>query len=251
MDAVGRRDYGSLTSAQARALDAVAAHLGVGMHQLMETAGFQVARLAWRMLGHRPGRVHVVAGHGNNGGDGAVAARYLAAWSCTVSCAVLGQRDTMGALHAGQISAAAGAGVAVVVTPQPASMLAPVPPDLVIDALLGTGLTEAPRPDMAEAIELVSGRVLSVDVPSGLDADDGESPGAVVTATATCALCAVKRGLWTPAAANSIGELYVADIGMPRTAWAAVGLDVPAEVDGGRIHRVPDRMPQTQRSGQP
>ena len=88
MDATAQRRYGDLTSAQLGALDAAAVQAGVEIVQLMEVAGFQVARLAWRLLGSRPRRVHVVAGHGNNGGDGLVAARHLGGWGCDVSATV-------------------------------------------------------------------------------------------------------------------------------------------------------------------
>ena len=80
---------GDLTSEQVASLDAAAAECGVSTLQLMEIAGWQVARCAWRHLG-RPAGVTVVAGYGNNGGDGLVAARHLATWGCAVRVLVLG-----------------------------------------------------------------------------------------------------------------------------------------------------------------
>jgi NAD(P)H-hydrate epimerase len=231
--------YGSITAAESARLDAAAIHLGVQMAQLMEIAGFQVARCAWRMLGHRPGAVHIVAGRGHNGGDGLVAARHLGAWGCHVSASVLGELDGLDALMLAQLSAAEGAGVAVRLSTQAGEVLEAAPKArLVVDALLGTGLRQPPRDVHAQVITGLSGTILSIDVPSGLDATSGDAPGAVVRATTTCTLAAVKRGMWQRAAWAHIGELLVADIGLPLRAWEACQLPPPTAVRAGRIVRV-------------
>src|SRR5207302_7386948 len=83
---------------------------------------------------------------------------------------------------------------------------------LVLDGLLGTGLTAAPREPQASAIRALNAagmRVLSIDVPSGLDATSGASPGVCVRAAATCTLAAMKAGLWSPDARKLAGTLYV------------------------------------------
>jgi NAD(P)H-hydrate epimerase len=239
MNPVAHRRFGALTPSEVAALDAAATSLGIGVVQLMELAGFQVARLAWRMLGSRPGRVHVVAGHGNNGGDGLVAARHLAASGCTVSVAVLREPDRLPEVLDLQTRAARGAGVAVTASPVAAAALCSDDVALTIDALLGTGLSQRPRAAHAEVIERLHGPVLSVDVPSGLDAAEGRALGAAVRATATCTLTACKRGFWEAGAAVHTGTVHVADIGMPITAWAACGLTPPSAVRGGALRRVP------------
>lgn len=239
MDPAAHRRFGALTPSELAALDAAATSLGIDVVQLMEVAGFQAARLAWRMLGSRPNRVHVVAGHGNNGGDGLVAARHLAAWGCTVTVAVLREPDRVGALIDQQCLAARGAGVSVSASPDPHAALGDSRVALTIDALLGTGLSHPPRAAHAEVIESLSGAILSVDVPSGLRADDGAAPGAAVRAAATCTMSACKRGFWAAGAAVHTGAVYVADIGMPMTAWAASGLTPPTAVRGGALRRVP------------
>ena len=238
MDPAAHRRFGALTPAEVAALDAAATSLGVDVVQLMEVAGFQVARLAWRMLRSQPGRVHVVAGHGNNGGDGLVAARHLAASGCAVTVAVLREPDRLPALIDMQSCAARGAGVTVSASPDPSAALGDDGVALTIDALLGTGLSQPPRPTHADVIERMGGAVLSVDVPSGLDAGDGVARGAAVHATATCTLSACKRGFWVAGAAVHTGAVYVADIGMPLTAWAAAGLTAPTAVRGGALRRV-------------
>lgn len=239
MNPAAQRRFGALTPADVAALDQAATSSGVEVIQLMEVAGFQVARLAWRMIGGRPNRVHVVAGHGNNGGDGLVAARHLAAWGCRVSVAVLREPDRLPEVIDVQVRAARGAGVAASVSPLAAASLGRDDAVLRIDALLGTGLSQAPRAPHAEVIERLTGQVLSIDVPSGLNAGDGTAPGAAVRATATCTLTACKRGFWVDGATAHTGTVYVADIGMPLTAWAAAGLTPPAAVRGGALKRVP------------
>jgi NAD(P)H-hydrate epimerase len=235
-----QRRYGSITAEDSARLDAAAIATGVAITQLMEVAGFQVARCAWRLLGNRAGEVHVVAGRGHNGGDGLVAARHLAAWGCAVTAAVLGTRDDVDDLMHAQVTAALGAGVSVRVSDRPDDVLDRIDGvRLVIDGLLGTGLRQPPRPAHATVINGLRGSILSIDVPSGLDATTGTAPGATVHATTTCTLAAVKSGVWVPGARPYTGDVDVADIGMPRTAWEVCGLVAPSSVRAGRLLRVP------------
>jgi hydroxyethylthiazole kinase-like uncharacterized protein yjeF len=239
MDVAGHSRYGAVTPAEVAALDVAAIELGLAVAQLMEVAGFQVARLAWRMIGSRPRRVHVVAGHGNNGGDALVAARHLAGWGCAVSAAVLAEPHSLAALLEQQCVATRGSGVQLRVSAHPADARAPAGAVLVIDGLLGTGLTQPPRSAHAAVIDGMRGPVLSVDVPSGLDAGSGTAAGAVVEAAATCTLAACKRGFWVAGASRWTGAVHVADIGMPAAAWARCGLVPPSAVRGGTLRRVP------------
>ena len=231
-----QRRFGSLTPEEASRLDAMALELGLEIAQLMEIAGFQVARCAWRMLGRRAAPVHVIAGHGHNGGDGLVAARHLAGWGCAVTAAVLSEPEALDVLMRQQSAAAAGAGASLQVSPSPARVLRGIDQSaIVIDALLGTGLREPPRPAHAEVIDGLRGTIVSIDVPSGLDATTGTAPGAAVRATITCTLAAMKRGLWNQAAREYTGEIVVADIGMPQQAWRRCGLIAPSSLRGGRM----------------
>lgn len=239
MDVTPQQRYGALTAAQVTALDAAAVAMGIDIIQLMEVAGFQVARLAWRMNGSRPRRVHVVAGHGNNGGDGLVAARHLSAWGCAVTATVHGDPSRLTGVVERQNHAADQAGVEVTVSADPQDALAPDGAVLLIDGLLGTGLIGPPRSGHAAVIAGMRGTVISIDVPSGLNADDGSAPGAAVRATATCTLTACKRGFWARGARRWIGAVHVADIGMPREAWVRCGLVAPSAVRGGSLRRVP------------
>ena len=233
-----RHRYGSLSADDVAALDAAALDLGVAIEQLMEVAGLQVARLAWRMLGRRPADVRVVAGRGHNGGDGVVAARHLSSWGCMVSVEVLARRDRLDALMAQQCGAAAGAGVSVRCEGEPA------PGNdghaaLTIDAVLGTGMRGELRADIAAHLRAMRPPILSIDVPSGLDATTGAAPAGTVHATATMTLGGCKQGLWSEDARRWTGALYTAAIGMPPAAWTRAGLHPPAALRGGQLVRVP------------
>ena len=190
---------GDLTSDQVARLDAAAVACGVSTLQLMEVAGWQVARCAWQRLGGAAA-ISVIAGYGNNGGDGLVAARHLATWGCGVRVLVLGTESRVTGVVAGHVLSARklrdrrhhrrGSR-----RPWSASSRAA---ELVVDAILGTGLRSAPREAQADAIRAINESaipVLSVDVPSGLDATTGEAFDPTVRATLTCTLTAMKRGL--------------------------------------------------------
>lgn len=234
--------FGSLSSDDVARLDAAAASSGVSVVQLMEIAGWQVARCAWRMLHHAPARVAVVAGRGNNGGDGLVAARHLAAWGCSVHAVVVAEgRTSLKQIVATHLDAAETSGVHTGFAADAVAVRDAMRGSaLVVDALLGTGLRGAPRELDAAAIGALGGPpVLAVDVPSGLDASTGEPFDPCVHATATCTLAAMKRGLWQPRGRAAAGTLFVADIGMPQAAWRDAGRSAPAAVRGGALLRVP------------
>ncbi|HSP65838.1 MAG TPA: NAD(P)H-hydrate epimerase [Candidatus Deferrimicrobium sp.] len=240
MDTTAHRRYGALTAAQLSALDAAAVEVGVDIAQLMEVAGFQVARQGWRMIGSRPGRVHVVAGHGNNGGDALVAARHMAAWGCAVTATVHVDPRRLDGVVARQARTARRSAVDVVVSADPDDAVPPADAALVIDGLLGTGLRGPARPAQVAVIERMHGTILSIDVPSGVDADTGVALGGAVRASVTCTLTACKRGFWVPASRGWTGVLVAADIGMPREAWVRCELRAPTHVRGGGLRRVPD-----------
>jgi hydroxyethylthiazole kinase-like uncharacterized protein yjeF len=231
-----RAHLGALTSADVAALDAAAAAIGVTTLQLMEVAGWQVARCAWQRLG-RPAAVLVVAGRGNNGGDGLVAARHLQTWGCAVEARVVSDPGRLGDLLASHVESARANGVAVDIAGDAGDVAERARnADLVLDGLLGTGLQSPPREPIALAIRALNQAqqpVLSIDLPSGLDASSGEAYEPCVWATSTCTLTAMKAGLWASNARDHAGEIWVADIGMPRAAWLRCGLVQPAAVTGG------------------
>ena len=206
--------------------------------QLMEIAGWQVARCAWGHLGG-PANVGVVAGYGNNGGDGLVAARHLETWGCTVRVLVLAGDERVSGVVLDHVMSARTCGVDVVVDADPDAVRGVVvESDLVIDAILGTGLRSAPREPQASGIRAINASgvaVLSVDVPSGMDATTGEAFDPTVHAALTCTLTAMKRGLRRGDAVTHAGAVWIADIGMPASAWRRAGLERPSGVTGGEL----------------
>jgi NAD(P)H-hydrate epimerase len=212
----------SLTSAQVREVDRLAAErFAIPVAWLMEAAGWQVAR-------HCRSRAYVVCGRGNNGGDGLAAARHLHRWGrlAGVACADV---DGLVGPAAEQARALRALGVAVDPEPDPGLHGA----SLVVDALLGTGLSRPAEGGLAGWIDAINDsgrRVVSVDVPSGLDADTGQATGACVRAAVTVTLGLPKPGLLVADGPARAGEVWVADIGVPFEAYAAIGVAVPAHL---------------------
>jgi NAD(P)H-hydrate epimerase len=207
----------------------------------MEIAGWQVARWLFTVVGGRAARILVVAGHGNNGGDGLVAARHLLTWGFPVEIALVADPDRLGELVAIHLGAVRALGAAVATTPGGhVASGALDSAEIVVDAILGTGVRGDPRPPQAEAIaRLPADRTVAIDVPSGLDATTGTPGTPTVHAVRTCTLTAMKAGLWAPAGRRHAGEITVADIGMPTTAWAAAGLTPPTLIRGGELLTIP------------
>ena len=239
-----QRRFGALIAADVRRLDAAAADAGLPLEVLMETAGWQLARAAWHLLARAPAPVLVCAGRGNNGGDALVVARQLAGWGCAVTVLLVGAAEPGPLVTEQRRRLQATAPSVAVIEVSDAAQLASGGPvaarvtaaRLVVDGLLGSGLRGAPRElDAAMIAGMRHPRILSVDVPSGLDVDSGTAAGACVTAHTTCTLTAMKRGLWSAASRAVTGAILVADIGMPAVAWARAGLDPPSAVRGGAL----------------
>jgi NAD(P)H-hydrate epimerase len=216
----------------------MAEDLGIEVLQLMEVTGRAVA--AWtreRFLGGdaRDKRVLVLAGSGGNGGDGMVAARHLHAWGArpvvwlSHDASALASFMTGTAAH--QIRSLLAMALPVHSPPHPdlRDPLALPGADVIIDALLGFGLSGPPRGAAASLIVAANTHpapVLAIDLPSGLDAGSGIPYDPCIRADATLTLALPKTGLLTPTARRVTGEIAVADIGIPPEVYARLGIDV-------------------------
>lgn len=208
---------------EARAIDQIAMErLGISGLVLMENAGRQVAGAAVRMIGGAADKsVAVVAGAGNNGGDGFVAARHLAIRGAkTITFLISPESKITGdAAENLKIIRKMGLRVRQLIPASLAELAGELRKhDLVIDAIGGTGIAGPLRGDLAAAVEQVnlSGRpVLAVDIPTGLDCDTGEATGPTVRAAVTVTMAARKKGFDSPGAKDYTGEVLVADIGVP------------------------------------
>jgi NAD(P)H-hydrate epimerase len=220
-------DLPVVTGEQMAAVDrAMVAVLGLDIRQIMETAGRQVAVFARRMLGGIPTgqRIAVLCGTGGNGGDGMVAARYLQGWGADIRVILSREPDP----HSHAVAAHQLGVLRAMDIPAEASTIIP-DCDLIIDGLLGFSTTSAPTGSTADLIRAANGSgipILAIDVPSGLQASTGEAFDPTIHARATLTLGLPKTGLLMDTARPAIGELWVADIGIPLAAYAAAGIAV-------------------------
>ena len=208
---------------------------------LMENAARSIATEAMRLLEPHGPRSHVLicCGPGNNGGDGLALARHLhneyihvelllafdpqsarlseeAAMNLRV-CQHMNLKMTQASTTEAMERFAAGHEATL---------------HLIVDALLGTGSHSAPRPPLDRIIEWINASpapVLSIDIPSGLDAQSGQAPGACVKANVTVALVGIKSGFLELDAQPWIGEIVIGDIGAPRELCERLGERLAAE----------------------
>lgn len=212
-----------VTVEEMRAIERAADAAGLSYGQMMENAGRAVAEavLAHRAVEGR--RVAVLAGTGNNGGDGLVAAHHLAEAGATVGVYLAGDRPA-GDPHLERLQQR-GLLIARAEDDQRSRVLRNLlqTADVVLDAVLGTG-TRLPLRGTAADVLSTAGKalaarsprpfVVAVDCPSGVDCDSGEAAPQALAADLTVTLAAAKRGLLRPPAAELAGELEVAGIGL-------------------------------------
>ena len=211
----------AVTAEHMRELDRIAVEeTGPNLFQMMENAGRNLALLAIALLGDawNSAKIVVLAGSGGNGGGGICAARHLANRGVDVRLCVAEpdhledvpafQRKVFRATSGREIDAAS---------------LSAEPADLILDALIGYGLRAAPRSPVAELIQWAKGTgasILALDVPSGLDATTGGTPGDCIQPHWTMTLALPKTGLLP----QRTGQLFLADIGIPVQTYRRLGL---------------------------
>ncbi|MCW0438766.1 NAD(P)H-hydrate dehydratase [Xanthomonas sacchari] len=205
-------------TADARRIDAQAtALLGGDGYTLMQRAG----QAAWQTLLQRwpqAQRILVACGSGNNGGDGYVLARLAHRAGRQVRVLQLPGRGPQSPLAQRACTDYIGVGGRI---EEFDAALAPA--DVVVDALLGIGLNRAPDAELAALLGALGGLgapVLALDVPSGVDAESGSVPGAVLPATLTLQFIVAHAGLHTGAALNHVGERALATLEVPPAAFA-------------------------------
>jgi NAD(P)H-hydrate epimerase len=195
----------------------------VNVLMLMENAGRATAIMARQMLqGTTIGkRVACLVGGGNNGGDGMVAARHLVNWGADVKVIIGTSKDRMKNAPLEQLNI-----LERMDTPILSTNYSLRDYDLLIDGLIGYGLEGDPRDRVATIIKdaNASGRpILALDVPSGMNATTGEPYDPCTRATATLTLALPKTGFLAPGALPYLGDLYVADISIPRRVYQSFG----------------------------
>jgi len=186
---------------------------------LMEHAGMAVAERVLEMLKEAGGEhVFIFCGRGNNGGDGFVAARFLFGLGCSVSVLLAGDPEKISGDALINYRALKGLGIDMIPLQSDQDLSRAAHPDLIVDALLGTGISGDVTGFTTGIIDWINHAgvpVLSVDVPSGLHCDNGQVAGVCITADATVTFGHYKRGLVIPPGRDLAGCVDVADIGIP------------------------------------
>jgi len=211
-----------LTRAEVREVDRRAIdEYGMSGLVLMENAGRGCVDVLCRL--GCTGPVSVVCGKGNNAGDGFVIARHLDLRRVPVKLVLLGSADELRGDAASNYAIAARSGLPIVDLSRQFDVAKLqeqlVGSEWIVDALLGTGATGAPRHPMDDAIRQMNAanaKRLAVDLPSGLDCDTGEPADPTFRADHTCTFVAPKVGFANPRAAPFLGQVHVLDIGAPR-----------------------------------
>jgi ADP-dependent NAD(P)H-hydrate dehydratase / NAD(P)H-hydrate epimerase len=217
-----------VTAAEMRELDrATMEEIGIPGIALMETAGRAVAAAALRMLEGGKGRVAVVCGPGNNGGDGFVIARVLRGQGIDATAYLAAARAVIRGYAREHLEILERAGGVVIAIDTPGAFdeqrAAIASALLVVDALFGVGQVRTIEGHLAAVITAMNEapRRLAVDIPSGLDTDTGRTLGTVVMAERTVTMGALKIALVSSPGFAACGELELADIGIPRALIAA------------------------------
>lgn len=223
----------AVTEAEMRAVDHIASkEFGLGILQMMENAGRSLAQHVMERLAERERGVVVLAGAGGNGGGGLCCVRHLLNHSVEARVVLTKPPGEYTGAAGRQWEILARSGVEPLALDASGQALESAA--IVVDALLGYSLRGAPRGAAAKLIERcnhAADYVLALDLPSGLDATSGESPGACIRADETLTLALPKTGLRRYA-----GDLFVADIGIPAAVFGQLGLDVPEFF--GRRYRI-------------
>jgi len=228
-----------VTSAESSGADAAAIAGGIPSRALMQRAGAAAAsEIALRYRDRLDGEVIVLAGAGNNGGDGWVVARALATSGVRVT--VVEPIPAKTADCSAERALAMQALDAGAVISGDAARELPGRPDLIIDGLLGTGGSGAPRGAVASLIDAANAHgaaIVALDVPSGLDASTGATDGSVITADLTLTFATLKRGHVVNR--GVCGTIVVLDIGL--------GLPDPASSAPSLVDEpwVADAIPRT------
>ncbi len=214
-----------MTKDQVRAVDSWAINtLGIPGVVLMENAGRSCAELIKDKLKNIASpKVCIFCGTGNNGGDGYVIARHLFNSGFEVVVVICGNREKVKGDAKINLDILERLGRPIEqLNPKDSDVPAQVKTftadaDMVVDGLFGTGLSGQLNDEYKQLIESINAcncPILAVDIPSGLDCDEGQPLGAAIKASYTVTFVAVKKGFASQSAAQYTGEIFVASIGV-------------------------------------
>ena len=237
----------SLAPGQMRELQRIAQEdYGIDILVMTENAGRSAATLALAMLGGR-GRgqkVVVLAGGGNKGAAGLCAARHLTNWGANVEPVFGEVEGEMSGIARKQVQILRSAGILRPGDEETSEITLEdhlEAADLVIDALVGYGAMGPPTGMGAAITQLAMAAkrpILALDMPTGVSAATGEAFDPAIRASTTLALDLPKAGMKEPASRAYIGELYLADLGVPRAVHERMGIKLNGLFADGPIIRL-------------
>lgn len=238
-----------VTSAQMQAVDHRAIDgMGVPGLELMENAGHEIAHAISRVHGDdvREMRVAVVAGKGNNGGDGFVVARYLHEWGADLHIFTLADPDDYKGDALENLKRVRELNLPITWINEEIENLELLDFDIVVDAIFGTGFNGVVREPISSVIQYLNDLdipVVAVDTPSGLNNDTGEVEGACVWADMTVSLALPKIGQYFYPGRSQCGVTTIVDIGMPPEALAEIDSSINLITSAMVSEKIPDREP--------
>ena len=213
---------------------------------LMEAAGRGTAEYADKII--KGNNILIFAGKGNNGGDGFAAARFLSMWGYNVKIIILGKRNEIKGVSETNLKLLCDRNIIIKTLDECNKTdlkFAELEADLIIDALLGTGLSGEVRGDYAKIISFINKsdkEVLAVDIPSGLDGKDGTVHGIAVKADYTATMAFKKTGLCLYPGITYSGEVRVIDLGMTEKHLEAADYDTFMISQKEVVKLLPDRV---------
>jgi NAD(P)H-hydrate epimerase len=199
-------------------------HYKISLVQMMENAGRNLAELAIDHLDSSESKadILILCGAGNNGGGGMVAARHLHNRGQRVRIALMDQKLKPVPNKQWQILTAIGI--------KQTKLSEVGNPSLIVDAMIGYGLRGDPRSPISAWIEMANSNqasIIALDAPSGLDTSSGKPGNPCIQAAKTLTLALPKIGLLSEEAKSKVGQLYLADIGVPPELYSKIGIEVP------------------------
>jgi len=219
-----------ITSDQMREVDRLMIEeYGIQLIQMMENAGRNLAETARCLLDYSISgkKILIAVGKGNNGGGGLVAARHLSNWGAEV--VVVTENSRFSGIPEQQWEILQKLPIKFVLGESALKYISRTKADLLIDSLIGYGLKGNPRDYLTTLIRKINRSgipVLSLDIPSGLDATTGEVSSVCIQAAATMTLALPKVGLMKKDVHQIVGKLFLADIGVPPGLYQKIGLQV-------------------------
>jgi len=226
-----------LTTAQIAEVDRLMIEVyKISLVQMMENAGRNLADCAQNLTRNLDDPSFLfLNGSGNNGGGGLAAARHLINRGFDVKVKLIKDQTKLKGVVNQQWEIINHMGDYIVDDPATERF------DLIIDAMVGYGLKGEPKENLAAWINQINASkhpILSLDVPSGLDATTGIPFSTCTKAAATLTLALPKRGLLTEEAKPYVGDLYLADISVPKHLYKTMGLEVGAIFKDGPIIKI-------------